>query len=343
MLESPNQHAAPSTLEGTEECVPEGILERRKSGPRYEYHVKWMGFSPDQNTWEPAKHLPKHMVREFNKTPSEAQPPLSEYEQQRLDRMAMFEEYKQAIGIDILARNETGPASSHGLEPFSEKPLVRARCSPAEGSPDPEPPRRRGRSSTLSLGEPACLAIGDHVVAEYEGTNSRGNPVKARLLAQVCALLNPRLCHCTLSPDVLSHSTLSLYSLTSASLSLTPSPSHKALTVRFVIPSRSNHGFLSMSLSLSVSFCLSLSLRVYVCLCLCLCLSDSVSLCLSPSLPLSPSLALPLSLALSLSLSVPTLSLYPLTLFSHSTRSLYSVTKLTLSVLSLYSLTLLSR
>jgi len=45
----------------------ERILGKRKNHGKIEYLVKWEGFSDDQNTWEPIKHLSNvsHLISEY--------------------------------------------------------------------------------------------------------------------------------------------------------------------------------------------------------------------------------------------------------------------------------------
>ena len=35
------------------------IVAKRVQGGRTEYFIQWQSYSPTENTWEPAKHLPK--------------------------------------------------------------------------------------------------------------------------------------------------------------------------------------------------------------------------------------------------------------------------------------------
>ena len=35
------------------------IVGKRVQGGRTEYFIQWQSYSPSENTWEPAKHLPK--------------------------------------------------------------------------------------------------------------------------------------------------------------------------------------------------------------------------------------------------------------------------------------------
>jgi hypothetical protein len=45
------------TPEGEEEYEVEWILDSRKEGRQLWYYVKWKGYGPEENTWEPKKHL----------------------------------------------------------------------------------------------------------------------------------------------------------------------------------------------------------------------------------------------------------------------------------------------
>ncbi|CUA68987.1 Transposon Tf2-12 polyprotein [Rhizoctonia solani] len=45
------------TKDGEEEYIVERILDSRKRGRRLEYYVKWKGYGPEENTWEPKSHL----------------------------------------------------------------------------------------------------------------------------------------------------------------------------------------------------------------------------------------------------------------------------------------------
>jgi len=48
----------------------EKILDRRYSGGRLEYKIKWEGYPMDESTWEPMKNLEsvKELVEEYNRT-----------------------------------------------------------------------------------------------------------------------------------------------------------------------------------------------------------------------------------------------------------------------------------
>lgn len=45
----------------------EQICNHRSRRGVYEYEIKWKNYGSNENTWEPATHLPKWMVEEYNK------------------------------------------------------------------------------------------------------------------------------------------------------------------------------------------------------------------------------------------------------------------------------------
>ena len=47
----------PLLVEGEEEFQVEQILQHRGKKPRYQYLVKWLGYGPEHNTWEPASNM----------------------------------------------------------------------------------------------------------------------------------------------------------------------------------------------------------------------------------------------------------------------------------------------
>jgi hypothetical protein len=48
----------------------EKILDRRKTGGKFEYKIKWEGYPMSESTWEPMKNLEtaKELVEEYNRT-----------------------------------------------------------------------------------------------------------------------------------------------------------------------------------------------------------------------------------------------------------------------------------
>lgn len=50
----------------------EGILRKRVTGDRTEYLIKWLNFSDEDNTWEPAENLScRELVEEFEEANSQ--------------------------------------------------------------------------------------------------------------------------------------------------------------------------------------------------------------------------------------------------------------------------------
>jgi hypothetical protein len=47
----------PVDVDGLEEYEVEKLLAHRHSGRQREFLVKWVGYGPEENTWEPLKHL----------------------------------------------------------------------------------------------------------------------------------------------------------------------------------------------------------------------------------------------------------------------------------------------
>ena len=43
----------------------EMVLNSRKKGTTTEYLIKWQGYDPSQNTWEPKKNIPLELVEAF--------------------------------------------------------------------------------------------------------------------------------------------------------------------------------------------------------------------------------------------------------------------------------------
>ncbi|CUA70042.1 Transposon Tf2-12 polyprotein [Rhizoctonia solani] len=65
------------TKDGEEEYIVERILDSRKKGRRLEYYVKWKGYRPEENTWEPKSHLanaPEKLASFHRKFPEAAGP-----------------------------------------------------------------------------------------------------------------------------------------------------------------------------------------------------------------------------------------------------------------------------
>ena len=43
----------------------ERIVAKRVQGGRAEYFIQWQSYSPSENTWEPAEHLPEELITAF--------------------------------------------------------------------------------------------------------------------------------------------------------------------------------------------------------------------------------------------------------------------------------------
>ena len=63
-----NDEADADAADADEEYVVERLLERQydRSAKRYEYLVRWGGFGPEEDSWEPAEALPLDMREEFD-------------------------------------------------------------------------------------------------------------------------------------------------------------------------------------------------------------------------------------------------------------------------------------
>ena len=47
---------------------PEAILDRRKNGRKWEVKIRWAGYGPDHDSWEPATNFNKlDVYKEFMK------------------------------------------------------------------------------------------------------------------------------------------------------------------------------------------------------------------------------------------------------------------------------------
>jgi hypothetical protein len=59
------QETPPVLVDGEEEFVIEKISAHRKKGRSLEYQVRWLGYGPEHNTWEPQRNL--HDTEAFGK------------------------------------------------------------------------------------------------------------------------------------------------------------------------------------------------------------------------------------------------------------------------------------
>jgi len=50
---------------GDDEYEFEEILDHRRAGRGYQFLVRWLGFGPEYDTWEPSRYLPKVVVQEY--------------------------------------------------------------------------------------------------------------------------------------------------------------------------------------------------------------------------------------------------------------------------------------
>ncbi|KAM4057638.1 chromatin organization modifier domain-containing protein [Hirsutella rhossiliensis] len=71
LLEPAPRNAKPQEkieVDDDQEYEAEQILDTRKQGQQQEYLVKWKGYGPEENTWEPTKHLTHcgSLLRQFN-------------------------------------------------------------------------------------------------------------------------------------------------------------------------------------------------------------------------------------------------------------------------------------
>jgi hypothetical protein len=47
----------PTLVDGEEEFIIDHIVDHRAKGRTHEYLVRWLGYGPEHNTWEPQKAL----------------------------------------------------------------------------------------------------------------------------------------------------------------------------------------------------------------------------------------------------------------------------------------------
>ncbi|KAF8760805.1 Chromo (CHRromatin Organization MOdifier) domain [Rhizoctonia solani] len=65
------------TADGEEEYTVERILDSKKVGRQVKYLVKWKGYGPEDNTWEPKAHLanaPEKLAKFHREHPEAAGP-----------------------------------------------------------------------------------------------------------------------------------------------------------------------------------------------------------------------------------------------------------------------------
>jgi Chromo (CHRromatin Organisation MOdifier) domain len=44
----------------------EVILDKRENRKKFEYFIKWQGYSSDHNSWEPEENIPQDAIEEYN-------------------------------------------------------------------------------------------------------------------------------------------------------------------------------------------------------------------------------------------------------------------------------------
>ncbi|KAF8759770.1 reverse transcriptase [Rhizoctonia solani] len=70
--ESPNQplpeRPPPETIEGEEEYEVEQIIDSKKQRGKWFYLIKWKGYGPEDNSWEPEELLEhsQEEIKQFN-------------------------------------------------------------------------------------------------------------------------------------------------------------------------------------------------------------------------------------------------------------------------------------
>jgi hypothetical protein len=73
VFEDPQQplteRPAPVTIEGKEEYMVEAILDNKRRGNKWLYLIKWEGYGPEHNSWEPEENLQhsKDLIRKYYK------------------------------------------------------------------------------------------------------------------------------------------------------------------------------------------------------------------------------------------------------------------------------------
>jgi hypothetical protein len=57
----------PVTIEGKEEYIVEAILDNRRRGNKWSYLIKWEGYGPEHNSWEPEENLEnlKDLIKKY--------------------------------------------------------------------------------------------------------------------------------------------------------------------------------------------------------------------------------------------------------------------------------------
>ena len=56
-------------VEGEEEYKVESILDSKRTGDQWEYLVKWKGYGPEEDSWEPKENLDhaKELLKKYHR------------------------------------------------------------------------------------------------------------------------------------------------------------------------------------------------------------------------------------------------------------------------------------
>ena len=79
----------------------ERIVAKRVKGRKTEYFIHWQNYSPSENTWEPAEHLPEDLIAAFE---NRSVDPI--HADERKERLSVL--FEKGLKMP-LARNETIP------------------------------------------------------------------------------------------------------------------------------------------------------------------------------------------------------------------------------------------
>ena len=141
LLTAEQRHGGTAGLVGgVDEYEVERILGKRKVGSRVEYHIRWCGYEPEDDTWEPAIAVEQSLIDAFEpprkrprKAAAAARRPVSHVPfvlsmlgdvqpavaEQRADDAAEFFGTVFERGMELLRRK---PTSAYGTLFFAQKP-----------------------------------------------------------------------------------------------------------------------------------------------------------------------------------------------------------------------------